>query len=65
MTSEKFEIASLTKEDEGTYACIASNLAGQTEERVQIIVFEEDDYYNYPDQSEGTFQFQSYHFWNN
>ena len=29
-------------EDEGTYACVASNLAGQVEERLQVIVTDDD-----------------------
>lgn len=43
-----FEVEMLTKEDEGTYACVATNVAGQIEERVQIIVLEAEEYLSYP-----------------
>ena len=46
-------MASLTKEDEGTYACVASNVAGQSEERVQIIVMEPEEYFAYPQNGGG------------
>ena len=58
-SSPNFEISSLSKEDEGTYACVARNLAGETEERVQIIVLEEDEFYPYPDQSGGPYPDQN------
>lgn len=48
--SPRFEIARLTKEDEGTYACVARNEAGEAEERVQIIVLEEDELYPEPEE---------------
>ena len=32
----------VSKNDEGTYACVANNIAGETEERVQVIVTEDD-----------------------
>ena len=34
--SPRLEVSSVTKEDEGTYACVATNTAGQAEERVQV-----------------------------
>ena len=33
---------SVSSDDEGTYSCLASNLASQTEERLQVIVSQED-----------------------
>jgi len=51
VSSPTFEISQLTKEDEGTYACVARNAAGETEERVQIIVLEEGEVLPYPDNS--------------
>merc|ERR1712106_902243 len=38
--SPTLEIGRLTKQDEGTYSCVATNDAGQTEERLQVIVEE-------------------------
>ena len=58
-SSPVYEISRLTKEDEGTYACVARNIAGETEERVQIIVLEEDEFYSYPDQSGGQYPGQN------
>ena len=58
-SSPVFEISRLNKEDEGTYACVAKNIAGETEERVQIIVLEEDEFYSYPDQSGGQYPGQN------
>ena len=40
--SPSLELTSVRMEDEGTYACVASNLAGQVEERLQVIVTDED-----------------------
>ena len=40
--SPSLEISSVRTEDEGTYACVASNLAGQVEERLQVIVTDDD-----------------------
>ena len=37
-TSPTFVIESLNKEDEGTYSCLATNRAGQVEERLQVMV---------------------------
>ena len=39
--SPTFSLPAVRKEDEGTYACIASNSAGEAEERVQVIVTRE------------------------
>ena len=39
--SPTFSLPRVRKEDEGTYACIASNSAGEAEERVQVIVTRE------------------------
>ena len=33
-----YEISRVTKEDEGSYSCVATNAAGASEERVQLIV---------------------------
>ena len=38
----------MKQEDEGTYACVASNIAAVTEERLQIIVLEKEEFNNYP-----------------
>ena len=37
-SSPVFVIERLTKEDEGTYSCLAMNVAGQVEERLQVMV---------------------------
>ena len=37
-SSPVFIIESVTKEDEGTYSCLATNEAGQVEERLQVMV---------------------------
>ena len=37
-SSPVFIIERLTKEDEGTYSCLATNEAGQVEERLQVLV---------------------------
>ena len=37
-TSPTFVIDSLSKDDEGTYSCLATNQAGQVEERLQVMV---------------------------
>ncbi|CAG0883138.1 unnamed protein product [Darwinula stevensoni] len=37
-----YEISQATRSDEGVYTCTARNLAGVTEERIQVIVREED-----------------------
>ena len=50
VSSPVYQVNRLSKEDEGTYACVARNAAGETEERVQIIVLEEDEYFPYPDE---------------
>lgn len=42
-TSPTLEIASLSKEDEGTYSCVAINAAGQMEDRLQVIVSENEE----------------------
>ena len=42
--SATLEFASLTKEDEGTYSCVALNAAGQMEDRLQVIVEENEEY---------------------
>ena len=47
-SSPRYEVSRLSKEDEGTYACVARNEAGEAEERVQIIVLEEDEFYPEP-----------------
>ena len=39
--SPTLEIARVTKQDEGTYSCVATNAAGQEEDRVQVIVEEQ------------------------
>merc|ERR1712142_904412 len=53
-TSEKLEFPSMSKADEGTYSCVANNAAGQMEDRVQVIVEENQEYAprdrNIPDQ---------------
>ena len=41
-TSPTLQISSVSKEDEGTYSCVATNIAGEMEERVQVIVTEDD-----------------------
>ena len=41
--SPTLSLPAVTKEDEGTYACIASNSAGEAEERVQVIVTREQE----------------------
>ena len=46
----RYEIERLSKEDEGTYACVARNEAGEAEERVQIIVLEENEFYPEPEE---------------
>jgi hypothetical protein len=46
----RFEFSRLSKEDEGTYACVARNEAGEAEERVQVIVLEEDELYPEPEE---------------
>ena len=40
--SPSLELSSVRTDDEGTYACVASNLAGQVEERLQVIVTDDD-----------------------
>jgi len=47
-TSESLEIPNVRKEDEGTYSCVANNAAGQMEDRVQVIVEENNDYLPQP-----------------
>ena len=42
--SPTLEFAKLRKEDEGTYSCVASNNAGQIEDRLQVIVEENEQY---------------------
>ena len=37
---EVYQIAAVRREDEGTYACLASSVAGEVEERVQVLVLE-------------------------
>ena len=41
-SSPVLQVFQVSKEDEGTYACVAENIAGETEERVQVIVTEDD-----------------------
>jgi len=43
-SSPTFQISSITKQDEGTYACVATNAAGETEEWLQVIVSDDDEY---------------------
>jgi len=43
-SSPTYEISSVTKQDEGTYACVATNAAGEMEERLQVIVSEDEEY---------------------
>jgi len=38
-----FEVRSVGRSDEGTYACLASSPAGEVEERVQVLVLEEQE----------------------
>jgi len=42
--SPTFEISRVTKQDEGTYACLATNVAGEMEERLQVIVSDDEEY---------------------
>merc|ERR1719447_603897 len=51
-SSPTFTIERLTKEDEGTYSCLASNEAGQTEERLQVMVTDREEYVQMPGQQE-------------
>jgi len=44
--SALFEVRSVGRRDEGTYACLASSPAGEMEERVQVLVVEEDELQN-------------------
>ena len=37
-TTETLSITNVEKEDEGTYACIAANAAGEMVERIQVLV---------------------------
>ena len=37
-SSPTLVIERLTKQDEGTYSCLASSAAGQVEERLQVMV---------------------------
>ena len=41
VNSPLLQINRVTKDDEGTYSCLATNTAGEREERVQVIVTEE------------------------
>ena len=41
--SPTFSLPAVRKEDEGTYACIATNTAGEAEERLQVIVRREEE----------------------
>ena len=53
--SPTLEIAAVSSDDEGTYSCLASNLAGQVEERLQVIVTQ-DQYAappSYPEDNRG------------
>ena len=43
-SSPTFTIERLAKEDEGTYSCLASNVAGQTEERLQVMVTDQQEH---------------------
>ena len=43
-SSPTFIIERLAKEDEGTYSCLASNVAGQTEERLQVMVTDQQEH---------------------
>jgi len=52
-SSPTFEIRSVTKQDEGTYACVASNAAGEVEEWLQVIVSEDDNYGQEEDRYQG------------
>eukprot|EP00092_Neocalanus_flemingeri_P030526 GFUD01033144.1.p1 GENE.GFUD01033144.1~~GFUD01033144.1.p1 ORF type:complete len:1379 (+),score=380.56 GFUD01033144.1:81-4217(+) len=47
-TSPTLEFASLNKQDEGTYSCVATNTAGQMEDRLQVIVAENEEYLQPP-----------------
>ena len=38
-SSPTLVIERLTKQDEGTYSCLASSEAGQVEERLQVMVY--------------------------
>jgi len=51
-SSPTFTIERLTKEDEGTYSCLASNEAGQTEERLQVMVTDREEYVQMPGQQQ-------------
>jgi len=65
ISSPTLQIDSVSKDDEGTYSCIATNEAGEMEERLQVLVTD-DDYSQapyipedprggqYPDENEGT-----------
>ena len=53
--SPTLDISAVSSDDEGTYSCVASNLAGQAEERLQVIV-SQDDYSglpSYPEDNRG------------
>jgi len=39
-----YQISSISKADEGTYACMAVNAAGETEEWLQVIVSDDEEY---------------------
>ena len=43
INSPVLQINRVTKQDEGTYSCLATNIAGEREERVQVIVTEDFD----------------------
>ena len=43
INSPVLQINRVTKQDEGTYSCLATNIAGEREERVQVIVNEDFD----------------------
>ena len=45
-SSPVFIIESVTKEDEGTYSCLATNEAGQVEERLQVMVSDTQELHN-------------------
>ena len=47
-SSPTFIIERLTKEDEGTYSCLASNDAGQVEERLQVMVTDQEEFVSSP-----------------
>jgi len=42
ITSPIFQIDRVSKDDEGTYSCIATNEAGEMEERLQVLVTDDD-----------------------